>query len=66
VRLIGVRVSGLAAPVRQLSLFDDGSERTRRLNAALDRLADRAGGRLIAPARYADVPRRLDKEAIHG
>jgi DNA polymerase-4 len=68
VRLIGVRASGLAAPMRQLTLFEDRSERTRRLNAALDRLADRAGRRVLAPARYADVHRRLDldKEATRG
>jgi DNA polymerase-4 len=53
VRLIGVRASSLAEPARQLTLFDQRTERTRRLNAALDQLAERAGERVVVPARYA-------------
>jgi DNA polymerase-4 len=52
VRLIGVRASALAVPTRQLPLFDQESERTRRLNTALDRLAERAGKRLVVPASH--------------
>jgi DNA polymerase IV len=52
VRLIGVRVSGLSEPAMQLTLFDTRLQRTRQLNAALDRLADRAGARIVTPARY--------------
>ena len=36
----------------QLTLFDTRLQRTRQLNAALDRLADRAGARIVTPARY--------------
>ena len=63
VRLIGVRAASLTAGARQLPLFDDGSERTRRLNAALDHLAARAGARVALPARYLDG--RTDEAERH-
>ena len=43
VRLIGVGVSGLGPPVRQLSLWDDGGERSRKLREALDALQEKYG-----------------------
>ena len=47
VRLIGVGVSGLGAPVRQLSLWDDGGEKSRKLQEAVDALQDRYGSTVI-------------------
>lgn len=47
VRLIGVAVSGLGAPLRQLPLWDTGSERHRRLTAAIDGLRDKYGDGVI-------------------
>lgn len=47
VRLIGVGISGLGSPVRQLELWDTGSEKGRRLAAALDLLRDRYGEKVI-------------------
>jgi DNA polymerase-4 len=43
VRLIGVGVSGLGQPVRQLSLWDDGGEKSRKLQEAVDALQERYG-----------------------
>lgn len=43
VRLIGVGVSGLGAPVRQLSLWDDGGEKSRKLQDAVDLLQEKYG-----------------------
>ena len=43
VRLIGVGVSGLGAPVRQLELWGVGSEKARRLQKALDDLQAKFG-----------------------
>ena len=51
VRLLGVRMSGLAS-ARQLSLFDDVDDRTRKLNAAIDQLTAKGGKRLVVPARF--------------
>jgi DNA polymerase IV len=53
VRLLGVRASGLTAVVRQLELFHDERERTRRLNLALDCLASKTDAASIRPARFA-------------
>jgi len=47
VRLIGVGVSGLGPPVHQLSLWDDGSEKARRLQSVLDELRQRYGEKVI-------------------
>ncbi len=48
VRLIGVGVSGLGAPLRQLSLWDTaGSEKSRNLQKALDELRERYGDKAI-------------------
>jgi DNA polymerase-4 len=43
VRLIGVGVSGLGAPYRQLELWDAGSEKQRRLQQAVDALREKYG-----------------------
>jgi DNA polymerase IV len=50
VRLLGVGVSGLGPPVRQLSLWDDGSEKERRLQAAVDALRERYGRNIVQRA----------------
>ena len=47
VRLIGVGVSGLGAPVRQLSLWDVGSEKSRKLQEVVDQLQGKYGTDVI-------------------
>jgi DNA polymerase-4 len=47
VRLIGVGVSGLGAPIRQLGLWDVGSEKSRKLQEALDTLQEKYGKDVI-------------------
>ena len=47
VRLIGVGVSGLGPPIRQLSLWDTESEKSRRLQEAVDALKEKYGEKAI-------------------
>jgi DNA polymerase-4 len=47
VRLIGVGVSGLNQPLRQLGLWDENAEKRRRLQEAVDRLQERYGQQAI-------------------
>lgn len=47
VRLIGVGVSGLGVPIRQLGLWDMDVERSRRLQQAMDTLNDKYGRDVI-------------------
>ncbi len=47
VRLIGVGVSGLGAPIRQLGLWDGDSEKSRKLQEAVDVLQERFGKDVI-------------------
>ncbi|MFH1183627.1 MAG: DNA polymerase IV [Chloroflexota bacterium] len=47
VRLIGVGVSGLGYPIRQLELWDTGRDRSRRLTVAIDTLRDKFGETVI-------------------
>jgi DNA polymerase-4 len=47
VRLIGVGVSGLGAPVRQLSLWDSGTEKSRKLQEVVDQLQEKYGRKVI-------------------
>ena len=47
VRLIGVGVSGLGPPVRQLGLWDAGSEKSRKLQAVVDQLQEKYGRAVI-------------------
>ncbi len=47
VRLIGVGVSGLGAPIRQLSLWDTGSEKSRKLQEVVDKLQEKYGKEVI-------------------
>ena len=47
VRLIGVGVSGLGEPLRQLELWESGTEKERRLQAVLDELREKYGDNAI-------------------
>jgi len=47
VRLIGVGVSGFGPPIRQLSLWGTGSEKSRRLQEAVDALKEKYGDKAI-------------------
>ena len=47
VRLIGVGVSGLGQPIRQLGLWDMDSEKSRKLQDALDVLREKYGNDVI-------------------
>ena len=47
VRLIGVGVSGLGQPIRQLGLWDMDHEKSRKLQEALDQLQEKYGNRVI-------------------
>jgi DNA polymerase IV len=47
VRLIGVGVSGLGAPIRQLGLWDVDSEKSRKLQDAVDALHEKYGQDVI-------------------
>jgi DNA polymerase-4 len=64
VRLTGVSAQELIAPAPQLALISEAPSRTQRLNAALDRIADKFGGAAIRTADVAategdDEPRAL-------
>lgn len=50
VRLLGVGVSGLREPVRQMGLWDEGPERRRRLQEALDEVRDKYGKKAVRRA----------------
>jgi DNA polymerase-4 len=54
VRLIGVGVSGLGAPLRQLELWGAQSEKARRLQDALDALHEKFGDESIRRGRNLD------------
>jgi DNA polymerase-4 len=47
VRLIGVGMSGLGPRSRQLSLWESGSDKTRRLQAVVDKLRERFGDEAV-------------------
>jgi len=47
VRLIGVGVSGIGAPVRQLSLWDEGGEKSRKVQDVVDQLQEKYGKDVI-------------------
>ncbi len=47
VRLIGVAASGLGPPIRQLGLWDVGTEKSRRLQEAVDGLREKYGDQVI-------------------
>jgi DNA polymerase-4 len=47
VRLIGVGVTGLGQPIRQLGLWDMNDEKSRRLQDAVDELREKYGEKII-------------------
>ena len=47
VRLIGVGVSGLGQPIRQLGLWDTDNEKSRKLQEAVDELREKYGKNII-------------------
>jgi DNA polymerase-4 len=47
VRLIGVGVSGLGPPIRQLTFWDAGSEKSRRFQEAVEQLREKYGDKVI-------------------
>jgi DNA polymerase-4 len=47
VRLIGVGVSGLGAPIRQLGLWDVDNEKSRKVQEAVDELREKYGNEII-------------------
>ncbi len=47
VRLIGVGVTGLGQPIRQLGLWDTDSEKERNLQDAVDKLRGKYGENII-------------------
>ncbi len=52
VRLIGVGISGLGQPIRQLGLWDSDHEKTRRLQQAMDALNEKYGRDVIHKGEY--------------
>jgi nucleotidyltransferase/DNA polymerase involved in DNA repair len=54
VRLVGVGASKLEPPIRQLSLWDNGSEKDHRLQKTLDEIKDRFGKKVIERGRNQD------------
>ncbi|MEJ2600400.1 MAG: DNA polymerase IV [Anaerolineales bacterium] len=48
VRLLGVGVTGLREPIRQLSLWDDTTEKDRQLQTAIDQLRQRFGKQIVS------------------
>jgi DNA polymerase-4 len=48
VRLLGVGVTGLREPVRQLSLWDATTEKDRQLQTAIDQLRQRFGKQIVS------------------
>ena len=60
VRLVGVGVASLGEPIRQLSLWEEGSsQKTRSLEAALDAIQERFGEQVIQHGR---LPRVKEEE----
>ncbi|MDC3960298.1 DNA polymerase IV [Polyangium jinanense] len=55
VRLTGVAAHELSRGGGQLALFDQGAQRSKRLNQVLDRIADRFGSAAVVPADVAGL-----------
>jgi DNA polymerase-4 len=51
VRLVGIGVSNLVEPGRQLDMFDSSAERLEQLNTAIDRIRDKYGFSAIQTGR---------------
>ncbi len=63
VRLIGVGVSGLGPPARQLSLWDKGSEKEANLLQAVDVLKEKFGGNIIRRAYQLNQENKQEPES---
>jgi DNA polymerase-4 len=63
VRLTGVSAHAIALQEPQLGLFQPAPDRAQRLNAALDRIADRFGRPVVVPA---DVAALGDEDPRNG
>ncbi len=59
VRLLGVGVSGLRAPARQLSLFDQSHQKDAQLQATLDALRERFGDKVVRRGSDLDRKKKL-------
>ncbi len=62
IRLTGVSAQALTGPQPQLALFAPPPSRPDRLNAALDRIAERFGGDAVVPADVRNQRRRDDAD----
>jgi DNA polymerase-4 len=62
VRLLGVGVSGLAKPARQLSLFDQSWQEDERLLKAVDHIRQKYGRSALRRAVQLDPPHEHDSE----
>ncbi len=58
VRLVGVGVSGLGPPVRQLTLWEDDFQKEARLISAVDKLRDRYGDKIVIRASNLSMGKR--------
>lgn len=58
VRLLGVGVSGLRSPVRQLSLFDQNYKKDAQLQATLDALRERFGDKAVRRGSDLDLKKK--------
>ena len=54
VRLIGVGISGIGAPIRQLGLWDTDHEKSRKLQEAVDVLKEKYGSEVIHKGEYGE------------
>jgi DNA polymerase IV len=66
VRLTGVSAQELGEPGAQLPLLVEAPTRTDRLNAALDRIADKFGGAAVLPADVAAAQQDSEEQTLRG
>jgi len=64
VRLTGVSAQELMLPGAQLALIADAPTRTDRLNAALDKIAEKFGGQAVLPADVAATRERENEPQV--
>jgi DNA polymerase-4 len=66
VRLTGVSAQELVEPAAQLPLLGEPPTRTQRLNAALDRIADKFGSSAVSTADVAAVEGEDEPRSLRG
>ena len=66
VRLTGVSAQELPLPAAQLPLLAEAPTRTDRLNAALDRIAEKFGGAAVLPADVTAVQGENEQHTLRG